>query len=85
MTPGARLPYRDDTFDGEQSAADDLVVLAAADQAAAADEAWGTAQRRFLLAPHGERESRLRVLQEAAREALKAGLAVDAARRGGRR
>lgn len=85
MTPAARLPYRDDTFDGDPRAVDDLVVLAAADQAAAADEAWAAAQRRFLLAPHGERESRLKTLQEAAREALRAALAIEAARRGGRR
>ena len=82
MTPAARLPYRDDTFDGETTAADDLVVLAAADQAAAADEAWAAAQRRFRLAPQGQRESRLRALQEAAQEALRAELQLKAARAG---
>lgn len=61
---------------------DDLVVLAAADQAAAADEAWAAAQRRFHLAPHGEREARLTALREAAQEALRAGLQLRAARAG---
>lgn len=61
---------------------DDLVVLAAADQAAAADEAWAAAQRRFHLAPHGERETRLTALKEAAQEALRAGLQLKAARAG---
>lgn len=61
---------------------DDLVVLAAADQAAAADEAWAAAQRRFHLAPHGEREARLTALKEAAQEALRAGLQLRPARAG---
>lgn len=60
----------------------DLVVLAAADHAAAADEAWAAAQRRFHLAPHGEREARLTALKEAAQEALRAGLHLKAARVG---
>lgn len=45
-------------------------------EAAALDTraAWSLAQRRYRIAPHGERQSRLRALQEAAEAALRADL-----------
>ncbi|MDP1964001.1 MAG: hypothetical protein Q8K93_17575 [Reyranella sp.] len=60
---------------------DDLVVLAMAGEAMAAEAARAAAQRRFLVAPHGERQRRLTALREATDAALKAELAVTLARR----
>jgi hypothetical protein len=44
----------------------------------AARAAWGEARRRYQRAPHGTRESRLRALEEASQEALRADLALAA-------
>ena len=47
----------------------------------AAQQAWTEAQRRYHFAPHGKREARLKVLQEAAHEALRAGAELARLRR----
>ena len=44
----------------------------------AARAAWAAAQRRYRLAPLGMRQSRLRALEEASQEALRADLALAA-------
>lgn len=65
-----------------QPAADtDLVVLAIADEAAAAEEAWKAAAKRYQYAPVGTKLERGRLLQEAAAAAVAARLALRAARR----
>ena len=53
-------------------------MKAAADRLEAAEAARVRAARRYQYAPHGEKESRLRALQEATQEALAAQLALAA-------
>jgi len=56
-------------------------VREAAETAAAAREAWHAAQLRYWRAPKGERQTREKEMQAAARTAMAADLALLAAQR----
>jgi len=73
----ARLPYRDDTFDGEDLAGPDVAGVAAARaKVADAEEAWRQAVYWNRRATPSNRDIRGRHLQACTRAALEAAAAL---------